>query len=285
LSRRHLISLIGPLLVLGIACNAGPLLGPEPTIPQPSMVTAAAPTLRPTSTASPVPPDTGWQTIEPGLEYRLRRWFDGAGETVETMHILRVDPAAYQFRVAYDPVAPASVKEWAVRSGAMITVNGGYFTPENLATGLLIVDGVVHGTSYAGFGGMVAISSEGVGVRSLAEQPYVPGESLTGAIQSFPMLVLPGGSLGFPEEDGIPSRRTVMGEDRAGRILIIVCPNGTFTLHKLAVELVGSDLDLHVALNLDGGTSTGLWVASAEMPVQIPSLVGVPAVLLIDSRR
>jgi uncharacterized protein YigE (DUF2233 family) len=167
----------------------------------------------------------------------------------------------------------------------MITLNGGFFTPENLATGLLITDGTRHGVSYQGFGGMVAVGPAGVDIRSLAEQPYDAEEPLAAAIQSFPILVQPGGILGYSEEDGIPSRRSVIGKDRAGRILIVVCPNGAFTLRGLAQELLDSDLGLEVALNLDGGTSTGLWVSLDEAAVQVPSLVGVPAVLLIDVRE
>ena len=130
----------------------------------------------------------------------------------------------------------------------------------------------------------MAVAPAGVEVRSLETEPYDPSEPLTAAVQSFPLLIKPGGLLGYPEEDGIPSRRTVIGQDTQGNILVILCPNGTFTLHALALELLESDLDLDVALNLDGGTSAGLWVASGKAEIKIPSLVAVPAVILIDPR-
>jgi uncharacterized protein YigE (DUF2233 family) len=280
--------MIALLALGGLACNAGLVAPtePAPIITRPP-TTAPVPTPGPTSpqVAPALPSDSGWQAIRVGLDYRSRRWFDAAGQTVETMHILRIDPVVFDFRVAYAPATPVSVKEWATRSGAMITVNAGFFTPDYTATGLLISDGVSYGTSYQGFGGMVAVGPSGVDVRSLEEEPYNPAEPLTAAVQSFPLLVRPGGLLGYTEEDGSPSRRTVIGQDRSGRILIISCPNGTFTLHALAVELVQSDLELDIALNLDGGTSTGLWVALDEVEVRIPSLVAVPAVLLIDVHR
>jgi uncharacterized protein YigE (DUF2233 family) len=288
LSRRHLLLLIGPLVILGLACNASlaaPTTPVETVTRPPTTPTLDPPRALVEATASPLPPDTGWQKIEPGLDYRVRRWFDAAGQTIETMHILRLDPAAFEFRVAYAPGAPQSVKEWAAQSGALITVNAGYFTPEYLATGLVIADGVSYGTSYQGFGGMVTVGDSGVDVRSLEEHPYDPSEPLTAAVQSFPMLVKSGGVLGYPEEDGIPSRRTVIGKDQTGRVLIILCPNGTFTLRALALELLQSDLALDVALNLDGGTSAGLWADSGALQVRIPSLVAVPTVLLIDARR
>jgi uncharacterized protein YigE (DUF2233 family) len=288
LSRRHLVSLIGPLLILGLACNASPAAPTEPGAPpspSPAVATLPLPIPSPVASDSPLPPDTGWQEIRGGLDYRVRRWFDTAGTTVEAMHILRLDPVMFEFRVAYAPDTPLSVKEWAARSGALITFNAGFFTPEYHATGLVIVDGVSYGTSYEGFGGMVAVDAAGIGIRSLEERPYDPAEPLTSAVQSFPMLIKSGSVLGYPEEDGDPSRRAVIGQDRVGRIVIIICPNGTFTLHGLAMELLQSDLDLDVALNLDGGTSAGLWVDSGMLQVRIPSLVAVPTVLLIDARR
>jgi uncharacterized protein YigE (DUF2233 family) len=287
LIRRYLFLLIGPLFVLGLACNAGSPAPSKPTPPATGLLATPSPSMPPppSPTASPLPPDSGWQEIRAGLDHRVRRWYDTAGQTVETMHILRLDPAAFAFRVAYAPHEPLSVREWADRTGAMITVNAGYFTPEYVATGLLVADGVAHGTSYRGFGGMVAVGPAGVEVRSLEAQPYDPTEPLAAAVQSFPLLIKPGATLGFPDDDGIPSRRTIIGQDRAGRILIIACPGGTFTLHRLALELLKSDLDLDVALNLDGGSSTGLWVTAGEAHIKVPSLLPVPAVLLIDPRE
>ena len=46
-----------------------------------------------------------------------------------------------------------------------------------------------------------------------AARPHTPDEPLQYALQSFPMLVKPGGILGYPDEDGRPARRTVIGMD------------------------------------------------------------------------
>lgn len=83
-------------------------------------------------------------------------------------------------------------------------MNGGYFTAEQVATGLIIVAGEASGLSYEGFGGMVVITANGLKVRSLAEQPYNPTETIAAAIQSFPLLVKPGNIAAYPEEDNLP---------------------------------------------------------------------------------
>jgi uncharacterized protein YigE (DUF2233 family) len=206
---------------------------------------------------------------------------DPAGEIIETITLLRIVPASYQFSVLYTPGSARTVQQWAADSQVIITLNAGFYTPEYIATGLVIVDGVRHGQSYDGYGGMLAVRQEGVQVRSLADTPHDPNEPLLAAVQSFPVLIKPGGVLGFPEEDGITARRTVIAQDRGGRIIIVVCPHGSFTLHQLATFLLDSDLDLDTALNLDGGTSTGLSFTLGEEHFEVPSLVPVPAVITI----
>ena len=125
---------------------------------------------------------------------------------------------------------------------------------------------------------------ERVSVRWLHDQPYDPDEPLQEALQSFPVLVKPGGLIGFPvdADDGRPARRTVVAQDRQGRILIIVAPRGHLSLHELACFLIESDLNLDVALNLDGGFSTGLWLRAHEKFVEIDSLVPVPSVISVE---
>jgi hypothetical protein len=103
-------------------------------------------------------------------------------------------------------------------------------------------------------------------------------------LQSFPLLVKPGGELGFPEpfEDNVAARRTVIAQDQEGRILFIVAPRGHFTLHRLSVYLMESDLNLDIALNLDGGPSTGILVS--EPRELIPSQTLLPIVIFVHAR-
>ena len=209
----------------------------------------------------------------------------GAG--AERLTIVRLDPATVRFRVHYDPIAPRLVSAWAGQFQPLLLVNGGYFTPENETTGLLVSNGRAWGTPYGEFAGMFAVTSDGrVSVRWLRHQPYDPNEPLVEALQSFPVIVKPGGVMGFPADadDGRLARRTVVAQDVQGRILIIVAPRGYLSLHELARFLAGSDLELDVALNLDGGFSTGLWLQAGERSVEVDSLVPVPSVISVDYR-
>jgi uncharacterized protein YigE (DUF2233 family) len=229
---------------------------------------------------SPTPvPDTGWQPLRPGLERRVIRLLDENERLRERLTLLRLEPDLYRFTIAYRPGEAQSLAAWQAETGALLVVNGGYFTEELVATGRVVVDGVGSGTSYQGFGGMLAITADSLDIRSLAERPFDANEPLQYALQSFPLLVKPGGEMGFPEEDGIRGRRTVVAMDGNGRLLFIMAASGSFTLHELSRYLVESDLELEVALNLDGGTSTGLRLA--DPAEEISAFVPLPVVIAV----
>ena len=240
----------------------------------------ATPFLPPTFT--PVPDDTGWQALKQGLEVRSLNVT--VGTNVERVTITRLDPTIVTFRVLYTPGTPNLVSAWAQQTGADVVVNAGYFTEAYAVTGLTVSNGAVHGVPYGDFAGMLAVTDSGaVSVRWLRSWPYDPSKRLREAVQSFPVLVKPGGVMGFPADadDGRPARRTVGAQDRRERILLLVAPRGYFSLHALAVWLTESDLDVDIAMNLDGGPSSGLWVRGGP---QIDALSGVPAVIIVTGR-
>jgi uncharacterized protein YigE (DUF2233 family) len=238
--------------------------------------------------ADPSPLDTGWQPLEPGVELREIDIVVDPERPAERFWIVRLDPAQVRFRVRYDPANPKTVSAWGAESGALLVVNGAYFAPDsegNEAIGLLVSDGQRWGTPLADYAGMFAVSAAGdVSVRWLRQRPYDPQELLAEAVQSFPVLVKPGGVMGFPADadEGMAARRTVVAQDRMGNILLIVAPRGTLSLHEVAIFLMRADLDVDVALNLDGGGSTGIWLATSEARVDIDSYTAVPSVIAVE---
>ncbi len=275
------------ILFATLACNAPSLFAPPTPTPTLTPTATATPTPLPTRTPAPtptpLPPDTGWQSAAPGMA--VRSLDVKVGEATERVTLVRVDPDAADFRVLYAPGKPRAVGEWAQQTGARLVINAGYFTEEYQATGLLVSNGERYGASYEDFAGMFAVDASGAAsVRWLRAQPYDPAEPLREAVQCFPVVVKPGGVMGFPADadDGRPARRTVVAQDRTGRILWLIAPRGYFSLHELAVWLTESDLDVDVALNLDGGPSSGLWL-DADQPmnsVTLDSLSPVPAVII-----
>lgn len=268
------------------------LLGCNPMEQTPIAFTATLlPTLPPTAVPTlPLTPetipDTGWQFLQPGMERRMIRLFNDQQEHIESLYILRVDQNLFRLDVAYHDT-PQSLEDWQKETNAIMVVNGGFFRVENekyVPNGLTVINGEVLGSSYDGFGGMLAIHQGWAELRWLADQPYIPGEPLHGAVQSFPMLVKPGGELGFSAEfeDNMQARRTVIAQDREGRILFMLASRGHFTLHRLSLYLTESDLNLDIAINLDGGPSSGILLA--EPREIIPSQSLLPIVILVYPR-
>ncbi len=248
--------------------------------------TFAPPSIPSLSGTAETIPDTGWSLLHAGLERRLIRIYNDQKGQVESLYLWRLDQKSFRMDVAFDG-RPRSLETWQKETNASLIVNGGYFSLENdrySPNGLTIVNGEAYGSSFDGFGGMLAIKEDKAELRWLVAEPYKPYEPLRAALQSFPMLVRPGGELGFgaEREDNIVARRTAIAQDRDGRILFIVAPQGHFTLHQLSVYLTDSDLNLDIAVNLDGGGSTGILVANPREI--IPSKVLLPFVILVYPR-
>jgi hypothetical protein len=251
---------------------------PLPTLfPTPTGLPAPAPASVPSPQPTP-PPDTGWLHARPGLT--LRRLRPPAAPA--PVSIVRLDPARVRFRVGYDPVAPQSIEAWANRTGAVAVINAGFFDIGNTTTALLVQDGVAIGESYVGRGGMFTVGpDEQVALRSLADAPYNPDEPLAQALQGWPLLVRPGGEAAYTYEDGERARRSALAIDASGNILLIVSAVPAFTLAELSAWLADADLDITTAVNLDGGASTGLLLASDTAGERISSFVALPIVLLV----
>ena len=256
---------------------------PTVSIPTVTPVPVNPPFPTATPTASIIP-DTGWELLQLGLERRIVNLFNDTGSHV---YILRLDPASYQFDIAYRD-QPQTLAQWQAETGALLVINGGYFRVEDekyIPNGLAVVDGQVIGSSFGDFAGMFAVTPYGPELRWLAQQPYDPNESLLAALQSFPVLVKPSGEIGFPveHEDNKRARRTVIAQDQSGCILLVVTAKSYFTLHQLSVYLANSDLDLDIAINLDGGKSSGI-ILSNPYNDYIPALSPLPIVITVYTR-
>ncbi|MFL5802697.1 MAG: phosphodiester glycosidase family protein, partial [Roseiflexaceae bacterium] len=208
-----------------------------------------------------------------------------AGRPAFPLTIVRLDPAQVRLRVAYAPEQPQALRAWFDETQPLVAINGGFFKEDYHGTALVISDGQASGPSYEGFGGMLAVTPDGgVSLQALSDQPYDPAEPLAQAMQSFPMLVFPGGASAEINDNGARARRSAIAMDRDGHLLLIVSPTSEFTLRDLAGWLSHSDLAIDRALNLDGGSSTGLFVGAGDAREQIDSFGPLPLVLLVKAK-
>jgi uncharacterized protein YigE (DUF2233 family) len=251
-------------LLLVSACTLTSSPNPTPTLTPPT----------------PTPPESTWQMLAPGLE---RRIYEPDSRSLSALLVLRVDPTQYTFRAVYRPGQPQTLFQWQNElPDAVVLINANFFTPEFRILGLLVSDSVTYGQAYDSYGGTFYVADDVPHVRSNVS---VPGsETFQQAVQGFPMLVSDGQQAYSGSPRDRVSRRTAIGQDSAGRILLIITPLLGLSLADFSAYLPATDLGLVHAVNLDGGGSTMMQINTPDFAYTLPSFDSVPAVLAIYPR-
>lgn len=272
-----------PLPTIDVASRA-PLL---PTRTLPPTRTPLPTVIPPTNTPTPTPIPTvsisadGWQEIRSGVH--IREMYRDPKAKSDRVFVVRMDPLKVDFHVQYQPDAPLRVSEWYSNSRALIVINSSFFDQAHRAVGQITSDSVSGGQPHERMDGAFYLTAVGAAVWPLEGWVKPAGMQVIESVESFPMLLLPGGLLN-PNiaNDPRTARRTVVAVDRSGNVLFIVTPGGTFTLYGMAVWLANSDLNIDTALNFDGGSSSGLAVWTPQGVWGFDSANKVPAVIAVD---
>lgn len=207
------------------------------------------------------------------------------GEKTLTGHLVRFDRGRCGLRVV-DLAPGASVAEAAREAHAWAGVNGGYFKPDRTPLGLVVSHGAtLHPWETAKIlTGVLAVTPRG-GAVLWRNAEFQPGAGVRDALQAGPFLVDHGKAVAGLNEIR-RAERTVLLADRRGVTALLA--TGPVTLAELARVLaqpgLWPDVKVERALNLDGGSSTALWVAASPTPFSRPEWKSVRnAVLLVPA--
>jgi hypothetical protein len=247
----------------------------------------------------------GWQPIADGVHTRYMIGYEASH--TGPVYVLRLDPARVDLRLRYDPRHPRPVSGWFAAELPLAAVNAGFFDPDGTPVGLWVIDDVEFGRGYHRIQGELRISGAGVSIRRMSERYLSDGTRIIASIESFPFLLTPGGivnpCLTRTSGDELLGRRSrpcaslrqsaermAVGIDRAGQVIFLLAPTDLFTFRGMADWLKNSDLNLDVALNLDGGSSAGMIVQAGagtwgeDSGREVPgAIVVLPKVLGIDN--
>jgi uncharacterized protein YigE (DUF2233 family) len=276
---------VSPTAIENIASSTRTLVLDD--TPKPATSTPTPTRIPSTPTVTPIPPV--WDQIGEGVEERFVPIHLEAGdEGLRVAYALRIDPSKFRFQVHYSAGFAQTIDAWQATTGASIVVNGGFFSGEYTPVGRIVADGTMYGfpLNYGektiGVSGLFTVLNDQVSMYALGRGSYSPrGMRFDQALESYPVLLLPGRQPTYPTETNEKARRTVIGLDSQGRLIILVSDLPIFTLHNLSGWLAESDLDLDTALNLDGGRSTGLVVSLPGHRREISAFVDLPIVLAI----
>jgi phosphodiester glycosidase len=169
---------------------------------------------------------------------------------------------------------------------ALAVVNGGYFEADFRPSTWLKNSGVeLAPKSDTSKGGVLAFGASGIYVGPFSGLGFEPEL----AVQSFPLLVEPDRKQGIYRDDGRRAARTIacLVDDKL-HFIVISAPRGDGpTLFETATLLrttAPEGFGCRVALNLDGGPSTGVWFAPQIASRQRPPLSSIGYAIAILPR-
>lgn len=212
-----------------------------------------------------------WEPLGPGLAAAIWKPGTRCPETDRVL-ALRVDPERYRFSVHYYAqeglLHPPTIDEWQRRTGHTVLFNAGLFRENFAYLGLLLKEGHSLGSRRHGtWQGLFvaeptsAASAPKAGVLDLATdafQEQMP--TYREAAQS--LMLLDRAGMIRVRQSGKRAYQTVVAEEHDGHILILKSL-GLVTLHGLGQCLRDTVPSIKLAMAMDGGSSSDLFVAES----------------------
>jgi uncharacterized protein YigE (DUF2233 family) len=191
-------------------------------------------------------------------------------------HVFRADPRIVHMTVLDARRGERNVARVALlreESQAYLVVNGGFFDEKAKPLGLVVGDGRQTSPLRKVDQGVFVIS---MGKPTIVHSRDPLPSPIDAAIQSGPRLVVDGRALQLKPQ---VSRRSSLCLPGDGTVMVVVVPRPV-SLPDLARSLVRQPADGGLgcwsALNLDGGPSTQLSVATSALKLEIEGGWGVP---------
>lgn len=185
--------------------------------------------------------------------------------------VLRLDPARVRLAVRHysrEPERrPLTVIEWLKRTRSVAVFNAGQYYPGYAYMGLLVGQGKaisshLHAQYQAALVAEPVSGEPGARVLDLSHDPLDPRRLAWREVAQSFMLFDSAGTVRTRRTNQI-ANRTVVGEDREGRLLVITSEGG-YTLHEFAKLLQTTPLHLTHAMSMDGGYEANLLVESGR---------------------
>jgi len=195
-----------------------------------------------------------WRTLAPGFEVAELPVI-AAGAEVDRIALARVAPDRFRFIVRNEPAGTRTVDGWTRDLGAVLVVNGSYYTHQGTPDTPLVSAGNRLGPRHyvANHGAFVAAPGA-VRLHDLAGIDWhLALQGAEDAMVSFPLLVGANAGDRIHADWRWLANRNFVGQDSAGRIIFGTTQDAFFSLDRFAAFLRAAPLDLAVALNLDGG--------------------------------
>lgn len=185
-----------------------------------------------------------------------------SSSTSARLHVVTFSTRTHRFALMDDPANAYDLASAARKRGAAAAVNGGYFQRDRTPLGLRVRQSQeIHPLERAKLlSGLLTVTSDRIALVRIGE--FKRAASLREAVQCGPFLVDGGKPVAGLNADRTDARTAIVGDGASHWGLVV---SDAISLADfgaiLATPGIVPGVKISRALNLDGGSSTGLWVA------------------------
>ena len=223
----------------------------------------------------------GWQKLRPGIAYQ-----DIAGGIRSPwthIHVFRIDLNKNKLALVSAKnlgLKNASADQFAERSKALLSINGGFFDHQFNPLGLRINNKKVENPiKHISWWGIFYLKNKEAYISSLKH--FNQDADIDFAIQSGPRLIIKGKIPSLKPGD---ADRSALGITKEGKIIILVSTNAAMSTNKLAHLLKAPPLSCVNAINLDGGSSSQLYAHIGSFLLNVHGFSNVSDAIVIKKR-
>lgn len=227
-----------------------------------------------------------WRTVQKGVEQRKIALLRSEPNYTLELKLLRFDPKLIGARVLSSGdlnLKSATAKTFAEKSGAIAAINANYFDEHGRPLAYLKTrDQEINRSvsKHALYTGIFTII-DGTPLV-MHRNDFAPAQA-SEALQSGPLLLNRGAPVETMRGLGRYARRTVLGIDKEGRMVIAVTDAVLGGLSFVELQELFSipkwQLDTPELLNLDGGGSAQLYFKSGRLEESVPGTSEVPVAI------
>lgn len=215
-----------------------------------------------------------WQSLHAGIDYRVLS--PGQLSPFAQLHIFKLDLGLTTLHFCPNPDNKTTVKQNASVNDALITVNGGFFSPDYKPLGLRVRQGkILSPIKKISWWGIFYIKNRKAHLVSLKQYRHTKRVSF--AIQAGPRLIINGR---IPKLKKGMAERTALGITKTGKVIIVVSEHTSLSTSYLA-QLMRDELGCVYAINLDGGGSTQLFAHIGDFKRHIHGFSRIPDPLCV----
>lgn len=215
-----------------------------------------------------------WKNIHQGIDYfevDYGKWFKKG-----KIYAVKIS-SPRKLRIIKDTFKSTTLEELEKKYKPLVLVNGGYFQENFLPVGLLKINNkVLSNLNKVGSSGILGINDKKTDIFHKKDIDKYKN-LYSDLIQNGPLLVENNGQMGIYKDDHVYGARTVIGINKENKTVIVVADHDASpSLWEISSILTKKEseggFDCKIAINMDGGSSTGLRINLPNKKLQMNEL-------------